>query len=104
MYFSLPPRWSVSQFIENEEDVPATSVAELTREALENPLGTLPLKDMIPGARRIAIIVDDRTRPTPVDDILQVLLPYLSRYGAAREKVSIVIALGTHVRHDRRRT
>ena len=97
MYFPLPPRWSVSQFIENEEDVPATSVAELTREALKDPLGTPPLKSMIPGARRIAIIVDDRTRPTPVDDILQVLLPYLSRHGAAREKVSIVIALGTHV-------
>ena len=65
MYFPLPPRWSVSQFIENEEDAPTTSVAELTREALKDPLGTPPLKDMIPGARRIAIIVDDRTRPYP---------------------------------------
>jgi nickel-dependent lactate racemase len=97
MYFPLPPQWSVSQFIENKEDAPTTSVAELTREALTNPLGTPPLENMISGARRIAIIVDDRTRPTPVADILQVLLPYLSRHGAAREKVSIVIALGTHV-------
>jgi nickel-dependent lactate racemase len=97
MYFPLPPQWSVSQFIENKEDAPTTSVAELTREALTSPLGTPPLENMISGARRIAIIVDDRTRPTPVADILQVLLPYLSRHGAAREKVSIVIALGTHV-------
>ena len=97
MYFPLPPRWSVSKFTEKEEDAPTTSVAQLTQEALKSPLGTGPLKDMIPGAQRIAIIVDDRTRPTPVADILQVLLPYLSQCGADREKISIVIALGTHV-------
>ncbi len=97
IYFSLPPQWSISQFIETEEDIPSTSVAQLTQEALESPLGHPPLKNMISGAKRIAIIVDDRTRPTPVTDILQVLLPYLSRHGAAREKISIVIALGTHV-------
>ena len=39
---------------------------------------------------------DDRTRPTPVAEILQVLFPYLVRNGIPREKITLVVALGTH--------
>ena len=96
VYFSLPPQWTPSHFIENEEDVPIPSVAQMTEEALATPLGTLPLKNLVSGAYRIAIIIDDWTRPTPVAEILQVLLSYLVRNGFPREKVTIVVALGTH--------
>jgi len=70
----------------------------MAQKALEAPLGTPPLKDIVSGAKKVVILVDDWTRPTPVADILQALLPYLVRNGLPREKVSIVIALGTHVR------
>ena len=96
VYFSLPPQWTPSHFIEDEEDVPIPSVAQMTEEALTTPLGTPPLKNLVFGANRIAIIIDDWTRPTPVAEILQVLLPYLVRNGFPREKVTIVVALGTH--------
>ena len=98
VYFSLPPQWSLSHFIESREDFPIPSVEHMAREALEAPLGTTPLANMVSGAQDVAILVDDWTRPTPVADILQVLLPYLVRNGLPREKVTIVIALGTHVR------
>ena len=81
MYFSLPPQWTSSHFIENEEDFPIPSVAKMTEEALMSPLGTPSLKTMVSGANRIAIIIDDWTRPTPVAEILQVLLPYLVSNG-----------------------
>jgi nickel-dependent lactate racemase len=95
--FSLPSHWSVSHFMESAEDAPRTSIAQMARKALESPLGAPPLKDLVSGARRIAIIVDDWTRPTPVADILQVLLPQLSGSGVPGEKITIVVALGTHV-------
>ncbi len=98
MYFSLPPQWSLSHFVESREDVPVPSVGQMAQEALEAPLGTAPLKDLVSGAKKVAILVDDWTRPTPVAEILQVLLPYLVRNGFPKEKVTIVIALGTHVR------
>ncbi len=98
VYFSLPQQWSLSHFIETREDVVIPSVEQMVHEALEAPTGTAPLKDLVSGAKKVAILVDDWTRPTPVADILQALLPYLVRNGLPREKVSIVIALGTHVR------
>ena len=97
-HFSLPPLWSVSHFIETREDVPMPSAGQMAQEAIEKPLGTAPLQDLVSGAKKVAILVDDWTRPTPVADILQVLLPHLVRNGLPREKVIIVIALGTHVR------
>jgi nickel-dependent lactate racemase len=69
----------------------------MTHNALSVPIGTPPLKDLISGAQSVAIIVDDWTRPTPVAEILQVLLPHLVSNGFSRESVTIVIALGTHV-------
>jgi lactate racemase len=98
VYFSLPWQWSLSHFLETREDVPTPSVGRMAQQALEEPLGTVPLKDLISGAKKVAILVDDWTRPTPVADILEVLLPYLIRNGLPKEKVTIVIALGTHVR------
>ncbi len=97
VYFSLPPQWSVCHFIETAKDAPITSVAQMAQEAIEAPLGAVPLKSLISGAKKIAIIVDDWTRPTPVADILQVLLPHLVRNGLPKEKITIVVALGTHV-------
>ncbi|HTY21826.1 MAG TPA: lactate racemase domain-containing protein [Desulfomonilaceae bacterium] len=96
-YFSVPPQWSISHFIESREDLAIPPVGQMVQEALEAPLGTAPLKDLVPGANKVAILVDDWTRPTPVADILQVLLPYLVRNGIPREKVTVIIALGTHV-------
>ena len=97
VYFSLPPQWSLSHFIESREDVAIPSVGQMAQEALDAPLGAAPLKDLVSGAKKVAILVDDWTRPTPVADILEILLPYLVRSGLPVEKVTIVIALGTHV-------
>jgi lactate racemase len=97
VYFSLPPQWSLSHFIETREDVPIPSIGQMAQEALDAPLGAAPLKDLVSGAKKVAILVDDWTRPTPVADILEILLPYLVRGGLPVEKVTIVIALGTHV-------
>ena len=96
-YFSLPEGWVPIHFGETKEETSRSSVEQMTHDALSAPAGTSPLKDLISGAQRIAVIVDDWTRPTPVADILQVLLPYLASNGCRRENVTIVIALGTHV-------
>jgi len=96
-YFSLPPGWVPIHFEENKEEISLSSVEQMTHDALSAPAGTSPLKNLISGAKRIAVIVDDWTRPTPVAEILQVLLPHLVSNGFSRENITIVIALGTHV-------
>jgi nickel-dependent lactate racemase len=96
-FFSLPEGWAVSHFVESKEAGPLPSVAQLTLEALIKPTGVPPLKELAAGAKRVAVIVDDATRPTPVAEVLSVLLPQLAEAGVSREHVTIVVALGTHV-------
>ena len=95
-YFSLPKEWAVSHFVEADEGIPIPSIDQMTFEALSQPAGTAPLADLVARARRIAVIVDDATRPTPVTTILGTLLSHFENKGFPRDKVSIVIALGTH--------
>jgi nickel-dependent lactate racemase len=95
-FFALPEGWAVSHFVESKEVGPLPSVAQLTLEALIHPKGVPPLKELAAGAKRVAVIVDDATRPTPVAEILSVLLPQLDESGVSRENITIVVALGTH--------
>ena len=95
-HFSLPKQWTVLDFAGDNGKAPVLSVEQMTMEALSTPEQPPPLKDLITGARRIAVIIDDCTRPTPVSPILAALLPYLAELGIPRETVTIVVALGTH--------
>ncbi|MBA4418660.1 MAG: hypothetical protein C0392_12245 [Syntrophus sp. (in: bacteria)] len=100
-YFALPPQWKVSHFKEAEKREKIHSVKEMAEEALSMPVNTRPLKNLISGAKSIAIIVDDGTRPTPILEILKVLLPQVEEGGFSPQDIVIVVALGTHANMTR---
>ena len=95
-YFALPAGWVPLHFVESEERTPIPSIQKMVLEALSKPTGTPPLQDLALRAHRIAIIVDDLTRPTPAAEILEVLLPRLSDRMFSLEDITIVMAIGTH--------
>src|SRR5208337_1872022 len=95
-HFSLPPKWTAVHFLESAHAAAAQSVQEMTREALAKPVGIPRLREMVSGGKRVAVIVDDGTRPTPASEILAVLLPHLIEAGCPKEATTIVVALGTH--------
>jgi nickel-dependent lactate racemase len=95
-HFSVPDKWTVSHFVEAEEGGPLTSIEQMVLDALSKPAGTEPLTMLVSKARRIAIIVDDATRPTPVNPILKTLLSHIEVDGFEKDNITIVIALGTH--------
>ncbi len=95
-HFSIPSEWIPLHYAETIEERPLPSIEEMTGEAIAKPAGTLPLKKLISGTPEIAIIIDDCTRPTPVAEILSVLLPYLIDNGIPQKNVTLVVALGTH--------
>ena len=94
--FTVPAEWKVAHFLETGEPVPYPSAEQMARDAFLHPSGTESLSDVIAGARSIAIIIDDATRPTPVHPILQELLSYIEAANFGRNSIVIVIALGTH--------
>ncbi|GAW93498.1 nickel-dependent lactate racemase [Calderihabitans maritimus] len=71
------------------------------REALENPIGSPRLGEIVfrKKPRKVAIVVNDVTRPTPYEYILPPLLEELHGAGVQEEEVVFVIATGIHRGH-----
>lgn len=64
--------------------------------AIDDPVGSSPLRQLAAGRRRPLLLVDDLTRPTPVGRILPHVLAELERAGIRASEVSIMSATGTH--------
>ena len=82
--------------IDPPEAQPAGDPERVILDAIEHPIGGPKLEDIVTPDKRIAVIVDDGSRPTPISAILPVLLDQLIRCGARREQIKIFIALGSH--------
>lgn len=80
---------------ELEDYVPKGSPAELVEAALQNPIGTPPLKELAKGKKNIVIIASDHTRPVPSKVILPPMLREI-RAGSPDAKITILIATGCH--------
>lgn len=64
--------------------------------ALNDPVGSEPLKDRLRPDMKVLISHSDITRATPNKRILPVLLAYLEENGVKREDITLLNALGTH--------
>jgi lactate racemase len=95
-FFALPSAWTVIHPSEDEDQGSPDAPEVLARKAIATPVGCPPLEVMAAKARQIAIVVDDSTRPTPVQSILSVLLDKLKDAGVPHGAIRIVVALGSH--------
>jgi len=64
--------------------------------ALDHPLGSDSLEKIVSPRKKIALMVDDITRPTPQKQILPLILERILSAGVPVENITIVIGLGTH--------
>lgn len=72
------------------------SFEALTKEALEKPIGTGSLKELRCGRSTVAILIDDKYRPTPAYRILPTLIEELKSAGFKDEGITIVTGTGLH--------
>lgn len=72
--------------------------AEVVR-ALEHPIGTPRLKEIVRPGEKIAIVTSDITRPCPTYRIMPALLDELYAAGCRAEDITLVFALGSHRPH-----
>ena len=95
--FSLPETWQLLGRME-----PATIVQPLaTRQEIErglaNPIGLPRLSEMAKPGMKIALIIDDHSRPTPVARILPAILEALVRAGVEKSQITLIPATAIHV-------
>jgi nickel-dependent lactate racemase len=88
---AFPPRFAVE--VNAMRDGDALPPAALVQ-AVRQPIGTPPLRELAAGARTAVIAVDDITRPTPAAAVLPLLLEELA--AVPRERIRILVALGAH--------
>lgn len=79
------------EWVQPEYGPGAPDVAALLAERLRRPIGAAGLAEQARGARRVTIIIDDITRPTPS----KVMLPAVLRELGTAE-VTILVGVGSH--------
>ena len=102
------PEENIIQILEQNDTASdeRASVPDILRRALENPIGTQRLRDIVKPGEKIAIITSDITRPIPTWEVIPSVLEELSAANVSDDDVTLVFALGSHRAHteeERRR-
>lgn len=89
---------NILQVLNLKEQEVLSNPEEKLKYLLKNPIGSPSLKDLIiqKKAKKILIIVNDVTRPTPYKIILPPLLAELNQIGIKKENIIFIIATGIH--------
>ena len=72
---------------------------DAVRYALENPIGSARLRELVQAGQKIAIVTSDISRPLPSYDVLPGVLEELYAAGVSKEDITVVFALGSHRPH-----
>jgi len=92
----LPSEWEVKHTIFKEAQPVRSGLQEMTEKALSKPIGSAKLEGFLKPSSKVAIVVDDLTRHTPISDLLPGLLKVIEGKGVSNGNVTIVIGTGTH--------
>ena len=69
--------------------------AEIER-ALKEPVGSKKLSEIVKPEHKVAIVVDDATRPAPSHLMIPPILDELNMAGVKNENITIIFGCGTH--------
>jgi nickel-dependent lactate racemase len=92
----LPSSWYLNGVLEPSSRPGVGDPVEEVRRRLASPIGSARLRDVVEGGMKVALVIDDLSRPTPIDLILPGVLDELQRGGAREEDITLVTALGVH--------
>lgn len=73
--------------------------ADEVKRALDNPINSKRLQDIVKSGEKIAIITSDITRPMPSRVVIPPVLDELYEAGVRDGDITIVFALGSHRKH-----
>lgn len=74
----------------------ADSESTLIEKALNSPVGTERIEQLVKPGQKVVIVTSDMTRPCPSDILLPPIISRMNKAGVRDEDITIVIALGLH--------
>ncbi|MEG1633681.1 MAG: lactate racemase domain-containing protein [Oscillospiraceae bacterium] len=92
---SFPENWDVHISKFAGYDTPTLSGGEIAAQ-VHAAIGAKPISEGAVGCKSAVIIIDDITRPTPIEPIARAVIAELLTAGVPKENIWFVAALGTH--------
>lgn len=92
----MPEDWHVAGILEPASLPPVQDTTDEIRRSLQSPIGCPRLRDLARPGMKVALVIDDGSRPTPVHLILPAVLEELEAGGVSRETITLVTALALH--------
>ncbi len=92
----LPESWTLAGIHEPASLPPAPDAPEEVRRSLQQPFGMPRLRELARPGAKVALVVDDGSRPTPASVLVGGALAELETAGVARGDITLVPALGVH--------
>jgi len=91
----IPTRNFLGSIEPHEKPGVPDAKAEIER-ALKEPVGSKRLSEIVKPEHKVAIVVDDATRPAPSHLMVPPILDELNTAGVKDENVTVIFACGTH--------
>jgi nickel-dependent lactate racemase len=91
----LPKEWDTQEVRMRAHSFPPLTSQQI-KNALNEPIGVKPLREMAYGKKRVVITVDDLERPTPAYAILPFVLEELNQAGIENEAIACIGSFGNH--------
>ena len=91
----VPTRNLLGVIEPNEKAAAQDAKAEILR-SLNEPIGQKPLSALVKPASKVALVVDDVTRPSPSHIMVPPLVEELNRLAVRDEDITVIFACGTH--------
>ena len=99
VHASINENYKVSTLMPNNLENSRTEEF-LIREALENPIGSEKLREIVCSDDKVAIVTSDVTRPVKSKTILPYIIEELNNGNVKNDNITIVLALGSHRKHS----
>lgn len=93
---SLPADWRIAGILEPAALPGVADPAAEVQRSLVEPIGMTRLGALARPGTRVALVVDDGSRPTPASLIVPLVVAELTEAGVRREDIILIPALGQH--------
>jgi len=94
--FQLPEKWRILATLVPKNVSGVDDISQEVIRSISNPIASKRIQELANGAKKVTLIIDDTTRATPTSEILPPLLEILNDSGVSDERITIVMALGSH--------
>ena len=84
------------QYVESRQAQPVSDVKRAVEYALDHPIGSKRLRDLVKPGQTVALVVTDITRKLPEEIIVPLLVEELVAGGIRKEDIIAIVATGTH--------